>query len=78
LLPISVTIAALRQLEAQGRRAAFYLHPWEFDPDQPRVAGPWGRRFRHYLNLERTEARLERLLGEFRFGGMREVLGDLQ
>ena len=78
LLPISVTIAALRQLEAQGRRAAFYLHPWEFDPDQPRVAGPWGKRFRHSLNLERTEGRLERLLGEFRFGGMREVLGDLQ
>ena len=76
LLPVACTIAGLRRVEREGRRAAFYLHPWEFDPEQPRVAGPWSRRFRHYLNLSRTEARLDRLLGSFRFGSMRAVLED--
>jgi polysaccharide deacetylase family protein (PEP-CTERM system associated) len=76
LLPVACTIAGLRRVESEGRRAAFYLHPWEFDPDQPRVPVAWSRRFRHYLNLSRTEARLERLLGAFRFGSMRAVLAD--
>jgi len=44
----------------------FYLHPWELDPGQPRIRGTTLRtRFRHYLNLERTEARLRKLLRDF-------------
>jgi polysaccharide deacetylase family protein (PEP-CTERM system associated) len=74
LLPGSVTRAALRSLESRGRAGAFYLHPWEFDPQQPRIAAAATARFRHYLNLERTLPRLERLLAEFRFGSLREVL----
>jgi polysaccharide deacetylase family protein (PEP-CTERM system associated) len=74
LLPGAVTRAALRSLESQGRAAAFYLHPWEFDPDQPRCPASAFQRFRHYVNLHRTLPRLERLLAEFRFGTMREVL----
>lgn len=74
LLPVRVTRAALRSLERRGRPAAFYLHPWEFDPGQPRHAAAWHKRFRHYLNLERTLPRLEFLLESFRFGTMREVL----
>jgi polysaccharide deacetylase family protein (PEP-CTERM system associated) len=47
----------------------FYLHPWEFDPEQPRMAGASRKsRFRHYLNLHRTEGRFRRLLAEFHFG----------
>ena len=76
LLPVAATIAALRKLEGEGRRAAFYLHPWEFDPAQPRVPAPWSKRFRHYLNLGRTTARLDALLGAFRFGSMRATLED--
>ena len=46
----------------------FYFHPWEIDPGQPRVPGVSAKaRFRHYLNLERTEARLKRLLSDFRW-----------
>jgi hypothetical protein len=45
----------------------FYLHPWEIDPEQPRVKAPMVSRFRHYRNLEQTEPRLQRLLAEFRF-----------
>jgi polysaccharide deacetylase family protein (PEP-CTERM system associated) len=76
LLPVHVTRAALRSLEKRGRPAAFYLHPWEFDPGQPRHAAAWHKRFRHYLNLERTLPRLEFLLANFRFGTMRDVLAD--
>jgi hypothetical protein len=46
----------------------FYLHPWEIDPDQPRVEASLVSRFRHYQNLARTESRLRQLLAEFAFG----------
>jgi polysaccharide deacetylase family protein (PEP-CTERM system associated) len=74
LLPGSVTRAAVGALERAGRPAALYLHPWEFDPGQPRVAAPWLKRFRHYLNLDRTLGRLEALVARYRFGSFREVL----
>lgn len=58
----------------EHRSAVFYLHPWEIDPDQPRQHGlSWKSRFRHYNNLSRTYGRLDRLLGEFRWGRMDEI-----
>ncbi|MEW5789518.1 MAG: XrtA system polysaccharide deacetylase [Pseudomonadota bacterium] len=52
-----------------GRPAMFYFHPWEVDPDQPRVPGaPLKSRFRHYVNLGRMEAKLDRLCRDFRWG----------
>jgi polysaccharide deacetylase family protein (PEP-CTERM system associated) len=52
----------------EGRPAIFYLHPWEIDPGQPRIDGARLRaRFRHYLNLGRTEPRLQRLFEDFRW-----------
>lgn len=74
LLPGALTRAAVRALERRGRPACLYLHPWEFDPDQPRCPASATQRFRHYLNLDRTLPRLDRLLEEFRFGSLREVL----
>ena len=74
LLPGAITRAAFANIERQGRPLAFYLHPWEFDPAQPRVDAPFSKRFRHYLNLERTLPRLERLLERFEFGSMGNVL----
>jgi polysaccharide deacetylase family protein (PEP-CTERM system associated) len=78
LLPLAFTRWALRRLNRQGHPAVVYLHPWEFDPEQPRFRGPsaW-LRFRHYVNLDRTAPRLERLLQEFSFAPLREVFGDL-
>jgi polysaccharide deacetylase family protein (PEP-CTERM system associated) len=69
-------IARINRLE--GRPAVFYLHPWEIDPNQPRL--PVGRvgRFRHYRNLERTEARLRQLLTDFKFGAVEAVVDDLR
>ncbi|MEZ5977140.1 MAG: DUF3473 domain-containing protein [Planctomycetota bacterium] len=74
LLPGAVTRAAVRHLERKGRSANLYLHPWEFDPGQPRVDASFTKRFRHYLALDRTLARLEALLARHRFGGLRAVL----
>ncbi len=74
LLPLWMTRAALASLDASGKPAALYLHPWELDPEQPRVGAPLSARFRHYLNLDRTLPRLEALLERFRFGTMAEAL----
>ena len=49
-----------------GKPAMFYFHPWEIDPEQPRIhAAGWKSKFRHYINLGRTEQRLKRLLADF-------------
>jgi hypothetical protein len=56
----------------------FYLHPWEIDPEQPRLNGGALSRFRHYRNLAHTELRLRRLLTEFRFGTVSDVLASVR
>ena len=76
LLPVRVTEGAIAALERRGRPAALYLHPWEFDPGQPRARASAWKRFRHYLNLGRTLPRLERLLARFPFTSLREVLEE--
>jgi polysaccharide deacetylase family protein (PEP-CTERM system associated) len=76
LLPVAATKMAFASLEKQDRPGALYLHPWEFDPDQPRCPAPALKRVRHYLNLGRTLARLELMLERFRFGSMAEVLAE--
>jgi polysaccharide deacetylase family protein (PEP-CTERM system associated) len=77
LYPYWITRAAIRRLNSAGLRANMYLHPWEFDPDQPRVNGlALGPAFRHYVNLSRTESRLRKLLGESMFGTMRQAHTD--
>jgi hypothetical protein len=54
--------------------AVCYLHPWELDPEQPRVKGANVKtRFRHYLNLDQTEHRLRRLLRDFSWDGIDHV-----
>lgn len=56
----------------------FYLHPWEIDPDQPRIPNAsWFSRFRHYTNLHRCLPRLERMIEDFPFGTMSESLGTV-
>ena len=75
ILPYQWTRWGIRRLNLVERRPAiFYLHPWEIDPEQPRLTGSALSRFRHYRNLGATEARLERLCQEFRFAPISEVL----
>ncbi len=66
----------IRSLNKKGWPAVIYLHPWEFDPHQPvhpRI--PFTLRWRHYYKLDRTEAKLDRLLEEFTFKPMAELVG---
>jgi polysaccharide deacetylase family protein (PEP-CTERM system associated) len=58
----------------EGQSTVFYLHPWEIDPDQPRIPARPLSRFRHYRNLHKTEMRLRRLLSEFTFRPIRDLL----
>ena len=74
LYPYALTRHGLRAVNAAGRPFMAYFHPWEFDPDQPRLPAGRLQRFRHYVNLHRTEARLRQLLRDFRFGTMTEAL----
>lgn len=74
LFPIPLTRWAIRQINDEGQPAVIYLHPWEFDPEQPRIKGAsLLSRFRHYLNLDQTENRLRMLLEEFQFASMNQV-----
>lgn len=68
LFPYFLFCRLCRCIVGEGKRLVFYLHPWELDPDQPRIPIRRDYRFRHYVNLERTAGRLEMFLQDFRFG----------
>ena len=71
LLPQRVTNRAVRAANAAGEAAIFYFHPWEIDPDQPRVAGaPLKSRLRHYARLGAMAGKLRRLTAAYAWGRM--------
>ena len=71
LLPYWLTRQGINRVNREGRPAVLYLHPWELDPDCPRVKNADLRtRFRQYVNLHRTEARFTKLLANFHWGPM--------
>ena len=74
ILPYPVTRAGLRSVNREGQPAVFYIHPWEFDPEHPRIALPRRIAATHYFNLKATSARYRKLLRDFRFAPMREIL----
>ena len=77
ILPYAWTRWGISRLNRTERRPAiFYIHPWELDPDQPRLAASALSRFRHYRNLGSAEARLRRLLSDFAFGPISALLCD--
>ena len=74
LLPGRVTATAVRDANRADRAAIFYFHPWEIDPGQPRVAGIDAKtKFRHYVNISRTEARIAQLLSDLSWGRMDHI-----
>ena len=78
IYPYQLTRFSLSRINRiEGQPFIFYLHPWEVDPEQPRIRAGWLSRFRHYTNLSRCEERLRRLLGDFRFVPAGEVLGEI-
>ncbi len=75
LFPFAVTKRMLQSINSAGHPFVFYVHPWEVDPEQPRIPGaPLKSRFRHYLNLKRTTSRLHRLVRALSFAPMEDVL----
>jgi polysaccharide deacetylase family protein (PEP-CTERM system associated) len=75
ILPYAWTRWGINRLnEVERAPAIFYLHPWEIDPEQPRLPAPPLSRFRHYFNLSKTETRLRALLNDFKFSTMASVL----
>ena len=75
LYPYELTRMALKYVNQKERRSCvFYFHPWEVDPDQPRIKGLDAKtRFRHYVGLKRCEAKLRALSRDFKWGRMDEI-----
>lgn len=75
LVPYLLFRRGVRSILGSGMPYVFYIHPWEIDPGQPRVAGlKRSHAFRHYVNLGRCEARWDALLRDFRWGTVHELL----
>jgi polysaccharide deacetylase family protein (PEP-CTERM system associated) len=77
LFPYFMTKRGLQRINEQETKPfVFYLHPWELDIDQPRIPGTGLKsKFRHYINLDKTESRLKNLLADFQFSSVRETIG---
>lgn len=75
LFPYAVSRWLIRHVNEHDHKATiFYFHPWEIDPGQPRQSHVGIKtRFRHYINLDRTQARLETLIQDFKWGRMDQV-----
>lgn len=78
LYPYWLSRWGLGKINRAGQPFIFYLHPWEIDPEQPRLQVSALSRFRHYNNLDKCMNRLEALLGDFSFGSVRDVLSSIE
>jgi polysaccharide deacetylase family protein (PEP-CTERM system associated) len=78
LLPYRFSHWAIEQVNGERQPAIFYFHPWEIDPDQPRPAGaPLKSRIRHYSRLSAMEGKLKKLLGDFEWGRVDDIVKAL-
>ncbi len=78
LYPYALTRHGLRAINAAGRPFVVYIHPWELDPEQPRLKAGRLTTFRHYNNLHRTRGRLVQLLRDFSLGTLTDVHSPLE
>jgi polysaccharide deacetylase family protein (PEP-CTERM system associated) len=76
LFPYSFLKNGISYLNQQKIPAISYFHPWEFDPEQPRLKGSFLSHFRHYVHLSSTKEKLSRMLDDFAWAPMEEVLGE--
>jgi polysaccharide deacetylase family protein (PEP-CTERM system associated) len=72
MLPYWYTKAGINRAWREGLPVVSYIHPWEIDPDQPRLNAPFKSRLRHYSNLKKTEGRLRQLLTLDQFSSFRD------
>ncbi|OGC83076.1 MAG: hypothetical protein A2W07_00130 [candidate division Zixibacteria bacterium RBG_16_43_9] len=78
IFPYSFTRAGIKSLNRENQPVIFYLHPWEIDPEHPKIELPLRISLTHYFNLSRTEAKFKSLLRDFRFSTLKEVLGNAE
>lgn len=77
LFPYGFVRSAFTACDRRGVPGTFYIHPWELDPDQPRMPVGWATRIRHYGGMKRTMPRLERLMSDFRFTTIAQTVDRL-
>ena len=78
LYPYRLLRRFLCRIASQGHPLIIYMHPWELDPEQPRMVGSLLSRFRHYVNLHKTEARLRRLVTDFKFVPIQQAVDGIR
>ena len=76
--PLSIIRRAFREATERNEVATFYIHPWEIDPEQPRLAVSRLNQIRHYRGLANTLDRIEQLLKEFAFGTIASHLAEME
>jgi polysaccharide deacetylase family protein (PEP-CTERM system associated) len=76
-LPYPILRRAVSAINKEGRPAIIYIHPWEVDPEHPRIPLPKRIALTHYYNLRSTEGKLRRLLREFAFAPLGEITAEL-
>jgi len=75
--PYFVSKYLIKKCNEAGRPVIFYLHPWEIDNEQPRIKLPILKKIRHYNNLNKTYCRLEKLLIDFKFAPIKEIIENV-
>jgi polysaccharide deacetylase family protein (PEP-CTERM system associated) len=79
ILPMWYTRWAVRRVrQSESQAVALYLHPWEVDPEQPRMQGRWKSKLRHYFNLSKMESRLSELLARQRFVSFSDYVDQIR
>lgn len=74
LYPYWFTKWAIKKINSEGHPAMVYIHPWEMDPEQPRMKSGAFAAFRHYVNIKDNEEKLRRLLKDFKFTMVKELI----
>lgn len=78
LFPAALVMHAIQAINTKERQPVIvYFHPWEIDPQQPRIKAGVKSSFRHYLNLERMEQKIRHLLDNFHFSPVMEILSEI-
>ncbi len=74
LMPYSLFKRGVQKILRESESYCFYIHPWEFDPEQPKVPAPFIKRFKHYHAIDETEGKFRALLGDYKFEPIRKAL----
>lgn len=77
LYPYRLTKSAIKKINSEGNPAMVFIHPWEIDSQQPRIKTGFLAGFRHYVNLKENEAKLKKILKDFKFAKVADILESL-